>query len=255
MANKITKFKLANNQTYNVNDSSAVHFDASQSLSAAQKSQARTNIGAGTSSFSGNYDDLNNKPTIPSKTSQITNDSNFATTDYVDNKTAGLTGAMHFRGTVTALPVTTDYAAGDVVIFGSKEYVCDKDNNKWVELGDEGSHVLNTQKINGHALTGDITLNAADVGAATTADAAAATSKYYSATLTPAGWSASGSVFKNTYSNTELRASVSPVVSCTENAAEYAYITDAEATAKTGIVFTARKKPTANVILTIVDVG
>ena len=79
MANKITKFKLANNQTYNVNDGSAVHFDASQSLSAAQKSQARTNIGAGTSSFSGNYDDLNNKPTIPSKTSQITNDSGFIT--------------------------------------------------------------------------------------------------------------------------------------------------------------------------------
>ena len=192
MANKITKFKLANNQTYNINDSSAVHFDASQSLSAAQKSQARTNIGAGTSSFSGNYDDLNNKPTIPSKTSQITNDSNFATTDYVDNKTAGLTGAMHFRGTVTALPATTNYAAGDVVIFGSKEYVCDKDNNKWVELGDEGSHVLNTQKINGHALTGDITLNAADVGAATTADAAAATSKYYSLTIAPANWTASG---------------------------------------------------------------
>ena len=87
------------------------------------------------------------------------------------------------------------------------------------------------------------------------ADAAAATSKYYSATLAPAGWSASGNVFKNTYSNTSLRASVSPVVSCTENAAEYAYITDAEATAKTGIVFTARKKPTANIILTIIDIG
>ena len=135
MANKITKFKL-NNQTYNINDSSAVHFDASQSLSAAQKSQARTNIDA-----------------------------------------------------------------------------------------------------------------------ATTADAAAATSKYYSATLTPADWSVSGNVFKSTYSNTELRASVSPIVSCTENAAEYAYITDAEATAKTGIVFTARKKPTANIILTIIDIG
>lgn len=255
MANKITKFKLANNQTYNVNDGSAVHFDASQSLSAAQKSQARTNIGAGTSSFSGNYDDLNNKPTIPSKTSQITNDSGFATTDYVDNKTAGLTGAMHFRGTVTALPATTDYAAGDVVIFSSKEYVCDKDNNKWVELGDEGGHVLNTQKINGHALTGDVNLTAADVGAATTSEAAAATSKSYSLTIAPVSWTASGDVFKYTYSNTALRASVSPIVSCTENATEYAYITDAEATASTGIVFTASKKPTANVILTIVDVG
>lgn len=77
----------------------------------------------------------------------------------------------------------------------------------------------------------------------------------YSVTLAPASWTASGSAFKYTYSNTALRASVSPIVSCTENAAEYAYITDAEATASTGIVFTASKKPTANVILTIVDVG
>ena len=77
----------------------------------------------------------------------------------------------------------------------------------------------------------------------------------YSVTLAPASWTASGDVFKYTYSNTALRASISPIVSCTENAAEYAYITDAEATASTGIVFTASKKPTANVILTIVDVG
>lgn len=37
-----------------------------QSLTAEQKAQARTNIGAGTSSFSGSYNDLTNKPTIPS---------------------------------------------------------------------------------------------------------------------------------------------------------------------------------------------
>ena len=36
-----------------------------QSLTNAQKAQARTNIGAGTSSFSGSYNDLTNKPTIP----------------------------------------------------------------------------------------------------------------------------------------------------------------------------------------------
>lgn len=37
----------------------------SQTLTDAQKTQARENIGAGTSSFSGNYNDLSNKPTIP----------------------------------------------------------------------------------------------------------------------------------------------------------------------------------------------
>lgn len=45
--------------------SAAVVYYTSQTLTDAQKTQARTNIGAGTSSFSGNYNDLTNKPTIP----------------------------------------------------------------------------------------------------------------------------------------------------------------------------------------------
>lgn len=44
--------------------SNAVSYDA-QTLTDAQKTQARSNIGAGTSSFSGSYNDLSNKPTIP----------------------------------------------------------------------------------------------------------------------------------------------------------------------------------------------
>ncbi len=48
-----------------------------QNLTDEQRSQARTNIGAGTSNFSGNYDDLNGKPNIPTKTSDLTNDSEF----------------------------------------------------------------------------------------------------------------------------------------------------------------------------------
>lgn len=39
---------------------------SSQTLTDAQKTQARENIGAGTSNFSGSYNDLMNKPTIPS---------------------------------------------------------------------------------------------------------------------------------------------------------------------------------------------
>lgn len=37
----------------------------SQSLTTSQKTQARSNIGAGTSNFSGSYNDLTNKPNIP----------------------------------------------------------------------------------------------------------------------------------------------------------------------------------------------
>ena len=50
----------------NVGNFKAVSTVASQGLTSSEKSAARANIGAGTSSFSGNYDDLTNKPTIPS---------------------------------------------------------------------------------------------------------------------------------------------------------------------------------------------
>ena len=50
-----------------------------QTLTDAQKQQARENIGAGTSSFDGDYNSLTNKPTIPTKTSELDNDSGFIT--------------------------------------------------------------------------------------------------------------------------------------------------------------------------------
>ncbi len=49
----------------NVGNFKAVSTVASQGLTDTEKSNARANIGAGTSSFSGNYNDLTNKPTIP----------------------------------------------------------------------------------------------------------------------------------------------------------------------------------------------
>lgn len=84
-----------------------------------------------------------------------------ATKTYVDNKTAGLTGAMHFQGAKDEYPPSGTYTSGDVILYGKKEYVYD--GKTWHELGDEGSHVLNTQTINGKALSGNITLNASDI--------------------------------------------------------------------------------------------
>ena len=61
----------------------------------------------------------------------------------------GLTGAMHFIGTSTTDPTGeggatveghTTFKAGDVCLFGDKEYVYNDVTSKWVELGDEGSH-------------------------------------------------------------------------------------------------------------------
>lgn len=83
-----------------------------------------------------------------------------ATKDYVLSKTAGLsglTGAMHFRGSVNPLPdatvsnTYTTYDSGDVVLGpNNKEYVYYKGNDaassRWIELGDEGSYVLQSSQ-------------------------------------------------------------------------------------------------------------
>lgn len=44
---------------------------AAQTLTTEQKTQARTNIGAGTSNFSGSYTDLTDKPTIPTGNDKV----------------------------------------------------------------------------------------------------------------------------------------------------------------------------------------
>ena len=81
----------------------AVLYSTSQSLTNNQKAQARTNIGAGTSSFDGNYNSLSNKPNIPTKTSQLNNDSNFATTSQVEAKYTKPAGGIPKTDLATAV--------------------------------------------------------------------------------------------------------------------------------------------------------
>lgn len=65
---------------------------------------------------------------------------------FVKTSVAGLSGAMHFTGVVTSLPATGK--AGDVVVMGTKEYVYVNDTDKWVELGDEGTHAIKGEIVN-----------------------------------------------------------------------------------------------------------
>lgn len=54
-----------------------------QNLTDKQKEQARANIGVASDSFSGSYNDLSDKPNIPTKTSELENDSGFMA-DYTE---------------------------------------------------------------------------------------------------------------------------------------------------------------------------
>ena len=80
-----------------------------QSLSDTQKQQVRNNIGAGTSSFDGDYNSLTNKPTIPTKTSQLENDSHYITANEAPvTSVNSKTGAVQLNASdVGALPDTT----------------------------------------------------------------------------------------------------------------------------------------------------
>lgn len=96
----------------------SVRYDINtQNLNATQQANARTNIGAGTSSFSGSYNDLTNKPSIPTKTSDLTNDSGFITISSVPTKTSDLTndGA---NGTSTYLEASDMVAITNAQIDG-----------------------------------------------------------------------------------------------------------------------------------------
>ena len=82
-------------------------------------------------------------------------------TDISNLKTqiGGLTGAMHFKGAVSSLPTDlTSYSAGDVVLFGNKEYVLNDNSGtkSWIELGDEGSHLTKTEAANTYATKNDL---------------------------------------------------------------------------------------------------
>lgn len=68
----------------------------------------------------------------------------------------GLTNAMRFVGVSSTdptgpsgatVPGITEFKAGDVVLYSTKEYVYN--GTSWIELGDEGSHALKTIKITG----------------------------------------------------------------------------------------------------------
>lgn len=139
---------------------SAVKY-TSQSLTDTQKSQARTNIGAGTSSFSGSYTDLSNKPTIPSKVSELTNDSNYITSSgapvqSVDGSTGAVTTSAikYVSQSLTTAQKTqarANIGAGTSSFSGSYNDLSNKPTipSKTSELTNDSGYLTSHQDISG----------------------------------------------------------------------------------------------------------
>lgn len=153
-----------------------------QSLSDAQKTQARTNIGAGTSSFSGDYGDLSNKPTIPSKTSDLTNDSGFinasgAPVQSVDGDTGTVTtnAVKVVTQTLTEAQkgiARTNIGAGTSSFSGDYGDLANKPTipTKTSDLTNDSGFITSAPVDSVNSKTGVVELTASDVGAVATGD-------------------------------------------------------------------------------------
>ena len=82
---------------------------------------------------SGSYNDLTNKPTIPTKTSQLTNNSGFATETYVNNKVAGIVDSSPealntLNELAAALGDNPNFSTDVLNLIGQKASQADLDN-------------------------------------------------------------------------------------------------------------------------------
>ena len=134
------------------------------------------------SDFSGNYNDLTSKPTIPSKVSELSNDSGFITSGDVPQEVYWAT-----YNSTTSANIESAYQANKVVCvlyqskvytlryrnsstdhrficnYGDTEYRLKCASNVWST--ETTTFVKTTRTINGKALSNDITLSASDVNA------------------------------------------------------------------------------------------
>ena len=150
---------------------STVRYDVTQTLDNTEKAQARANIGAGTSDFDGRYSSLTGKPTVPTKTSDLTNDSGFGTyskpaggipkADLAEAVQTSLGKADTALQTHQSLTAYRTAAAQDAIDntkltdapMDGKEYA--RKNGNWHEITSA------VESVNGK--TGVVTLNATEI--------------------------------------------------------------------------------------------
>ena len=125
---------------------------------------ARAAIGAGTSNFSGSYTDLSNKPTIPSKTSELQNDSGFLTQH---QDISGKQDKATLEEDVAAKGFTKNTGTYSKPAGGIPK--TDLSDAVQASLGKADTALQSAPVTSVNGKTGEVSLGAADVGAISSA--------------------------------------------------------------------------------------
>lgn len=137
---------------------------------ASTAADARAAIGAGTSNFSGSYTDLSNKPTIPSKTSELQNDSGFLTQH---QDISGKQDKATLEQDVAAKGFTKNTGTYSKPAGGIPK--TDLSDAVQASLGKADTALQSAPVTSVNGKTGEVSLGAADVGALSSAAGAVGT--------------------------------------------------------------------------------
>lgn len=194
---------------------------------------AREAIGAGTSNFSGSYTDLSDKPTIPSKTSELQNDSGFLTQH---QDISGKQDKATLEQDVAAKGFTKNTGTYSKPAAGIPKTDLSDSVQASLEKADTALQTAPVTSVNGK--TGAVSLGAADVGAISSAAGSVGTNNMADGVVTKAklngtalnttfvGWGQSDNIFIEANNGKTLLVWCSQSVTHTLSQTDFAALSD-----------------------------
>lgn len=144
-----------NNATLTIKKNSS---DTGTTFTANASSDVIVNLGLHAVATSGSYTDLSNKPTIPTSTSDLTNNSGFITSSDIPTNVSSFTNDAGYLTSYTETdPTVPSWAKASSKPSYDLDEVADGSTRKL------SNYVPTTRKINGTALSSDVTLSLDDV--------------------------------------------------------------------------------------------
>lgn len=194
---------------------------------------ARAAIGAGTSNFSGSYTDLSNPPTIPSKTSELQNDSGFLTQH---QDISGKQDKATLEADVAAKGFTKNTGTYSKPASGIPKTDLSDSVQASLEKADTALQTAPVTSVNGK--TGAVSLGAGDVGAISSAAGSVGTNNMADGVVTKAklngtalnttfvGWDDSDNIFIEANNGKTLLVQCSQSATHTLSQTDFAALSD-----------------------------